>query len=276
MECVERFLVGATALVSCGGGGGDGGPTAPPVVRHTSSGRLWVGTWYPVSLGATSTMTLSQSGSNLTGTVTIFNNTFPITGTASSSRITWKIPDGGCGSLTGDGSASTPIPAQLAGSITFDARGCSGGALYNGPIVWNRSRASASAEIGKRQGGSLRDLAESLPRPKARGVSVTVGVETGTLETMGGTVRDAVAATRRWRPVEERLSEYYVRVVAVHGAGRRSVADLGVASGEWFDDDAQPLDHLRSPTGNRSLTSRRRAPWSSADLVAGYWLNSSK
>ena len=165
------LLVGVMALVSCGGGGGDGGPTAPPSSATLQVAGFWVGTWYPVSLGATSTMTLSQSGSNLTGTVTIFNNTFPITGTASSSRITWKIPDGGCGSLTGDGSASTPIPAQLAGSITFDARGCSGGALYNGPIVWNRSRASASAErLASAKGAVSGTWQESLRRPKARGV----------------------------------------------------------------------------------------------------------
>jgi hypothetical protein len=103
-------------------------------------------------------MSLTQTGSNLSGSVTIFTNTFPITGTATTAGMSWSIPSGTCGSLKGTGSATSPSPTQLAGSITLDTRGCASGSFFDGPILWVRG-ASAVTQKGS---GSLQDLVAEL------------------------------------------------------------------------------------------------------------------
>jgi hypothetical protein len=144
------------ALVGCSGGGGGHSPTEQQSLLQVAG--TWRGIWFTSGLSVPSIMILTQSGGSLTGTVAVLNNTFDIKGTASVSGINWSVPGAGCGSLTGTGSATNPVPAELAGSMTLDTHNCPGGSFFDGQIQWIRG---SSAVAGKEL-GTLNGLADAL------------------------------------------------------------------------------------------------------------------
>lgn len=144
-------------LAACGGGGGHS-PTEPQVIQVSGT---WRGLWLTSGISVTSILSLSQNGSDLTGTISLLNSTFNVKGTAGTSVMTWAAVGGGCGSLTGSGSASSQAPTQLAGSITLDTRGCANPDFFDGPIQWIKGSSSISSAPGKGQ-SRIGDLARAL------------------------------------------------------------------------------------------------------------------
>jgi hypothetical protein len=146
------------ALAACSGGSGGHSPTEPQVIQVAGA---WRGLWLTSGISVTSILSLSQNGSDLTGTISILNSTFNVRGTAGTSGLTWTAIGGGCGSLVGSGNAASQTPTQLAGSITLDTRGCSNPDFFDGPIQWIKGNASAAGAPGKGQ-GRIADLARAL------------------------------------------------------------------------------------------------------------------
>lgn len=153
-------LCALALFVSCGGGGSHG-PTEPPPPQVVQVAGTWRGLWFTSGLTQASILTLTQSGSTLNGTVSILSSSFTVKGTATSSGISWSVVGGGCGSLTGTGTAANLAPADLIGIMTLDTRGCTSPGLFTGPIQWIRG--SSSVASGKAS-GSLDSLALELKR----------------------------------------------------------------------------------------------------------------
>jgi hypothetical protein len=153
---VQLFV--AALFVACGGGGGGHSPTEPQVIQVSGT---WRGLWLTSGISVASVLSLSQNGSDLTGTISILNSTFNVKGTAGTSSLTWAAVGGGCGSLVGSGSAASQSPTQLAGSITLDTRGCSNPDFFDGPNQWIKGNASTANGPGTGQ-GRIGDLARSL------------------------------------------------------------------------------------------------------------------
>ena len=111
---MKRTIISALLLVlagACGGGGGHS-PTEQPQIEQVAG--TWRGLWLTSGLSVPAIMTLSQSGSSLSGTVSVLESTFNITGAAGGTGITWSVPNSGCGSLTGMGTGANLAPAGFA------------------------------------------------------------------------------------------------------------------------------------------------------------------
>jgi len=154
---MHKWLVLCVAVlsVSCGGGGGHS-PTEQQQVMQVAG--TWRGIWFTSVLSEPSILTLTQSGSNLNGTVSILNSVFDVKGTATSSNIAWSVVGGGCGSLTGTGAASSLAPSELTGTMTLDTRGCSSSGLFTGTIQWIKGRSLATGKAS----GTLESLVKVL------------------------------------------------------------------------------------------------------------------
>jgi len=114
-------------------------------------------------VGITTQMVLTQSGSAFSGTFTLLGAPFPIQGTADSSlNISWHAVGASCGSLTGDGTASSPNPTQINGTIDLNTIGCTNGQHVNGPVTWTKAAAAAASPAGKRL--TLEELARAIAK----------------------------------------------------------------------------------------------------------------
>ena len=157
---MKRTIISALLLVlagACGGGGGHS-PTEQPQIEQVAG--TWRGLWLTSGLSVPAIMTLSQSGSSLSGTVSVLESTFNITGAAGGTGITWSVPNSGCGSLTGTGTGANLAPSELDGSMTLDTRGCTNGAFFTGTIQWFRGSALKAGAAGRRS--TLGDLTRAL------------------------------------------------------------------------------------------------------------------
>jgi hypothetical protein len=115
-----------------------------------------------VGISLDATMKLTQNGSSVAGTFALVGVPFNITGTIDSSRhLTWQAMGGGCGSLTGDGTANGLSPTRIDGSIDLNTIGCTNPSRTQGPVVWQRA-STAKAATGKR--GTIEDLRRALDR----------------------------------------------------------------------------------------------------------------
>ncbi|HEX4497301.1 MAG TPA: hypothetical protein VIE43_16630 [Thermoanaerobaculia bacterium] len=112
-------------------------------------------------LSIASIMTLTQNGNSLSGTLSVLDSTFNITGTASGTEITWSVPNGGCGSLNGTGAGANLAPPELDGSMTLDTRGCVNGAFFTGAVQWLRGSSALKAG-GAAKRSTLEDLTRAL------------------------------------------------------------------------------------------------------------------
>lgn len=150
------MLCVAVLSVSCGGGGGGHSPTEQQQIVQVAG--TWRGIWFTSGLSEPSILTLTQSGSNLNGTVSILSSVFDVKGTATPSSIAWSVVGGGCGSLIGTGAASSLAPSELAGTMTLDTRGCSSPGLFTGSIQWLKGRSLAAGKAS----GTLEGLVKEL------------------------------------------------------------------------------------------------------------------
>jgi hypothetical protein len=153
----------ALLSVACGGGGGGSGPTAPPPVPQIAGG--WAGAWSTGPLVVNPVMQVSQSGTAVTGTLAIFGFAFDIQGTVSSNlTLVWHATNGGCGSLSGDGSMSSLAPSQIVGSINLNTIGCPNPGSDTGPVVWSRTSASSTVATKASKRGTIEELMKALKR----------------------------------------------------------------------------------------------------------------
>jgi hypothetical protein len=81
-------------LVGCGGGGGGGGPTAPTLREPTSTGLTgtWKGWWSaysPVGQYGDATVSISQSGSTLSGTYSLTGSPCFSSGQVTGTIVGW-------------------------------------------------------------------------------------------------------------------------------------------------------------------------------------------
>lgn len=155
------FVLSLVFFAACGGGGGGGaGPTAPAPVPQIAGN--WLGDWSTGVILVNPVMQLSQSGNLLTGSFTLLGNTFDIEGSVDSSlTMVWRAKNGGCGSLTGDGSMSTLTPSQIGGTIDLNTLGCINPDRFTGPVVWRRTSAgSMASKLGRH--GKLDDLIKAM------------------------------------------------------------------------------------------------------------------
>ena len=142
------FLAITALLVACGGGGGHGGSPSEPQVANVAG--HWTGQWSTAGLAITSTMNLTQSGSSISGNITVLGSTLQLTGSVGSSSLSWQVVGGGCGSFTGSTTFGGLNPTSMNGTQTLDTRGCSSPGFYTGAIAWTRGGlAGAAAQPGK-------------------------------------------------------------------------------------------------------------------------------
>lgn len=144
MKHAMAALCLAGCLSACGGGGG-GGPTAPASVPQLAGS--WMGAWTvgdpPFAIVLHPGLQLTQNGSSLQGGFTISGGTFPVTGTVGADlRMTWAASGGGCGTLTGNGTANGLSATQIVGTINLDTTGCENPGQTTGPVVWTRISAA--------------------------------------------------------------------------------------------------------------------------------------
>ncbi len=156
------FLVLGVALLGCGGGGSGG--SSPTETSGTAQvAGTWNGSWSVAGVGITTQMVLTQNGSNIAGTFSLLGAPFPIQGTADNSlKISWHEVGGGCGTLTGDGTANGLNPTWIDGTIDINTLGCTNGQHVNGPVTWTKAAAAAASPAGKRL--TLEELARAIAK----------------------------------------------------------------------------------------------------------------
>jgi hypothetical protein len=156
------FLVLGIALLGCGGGGDSGsGPTEPSGTAQVAG--TWNGSWTVAGVGLTTQMVLTQNGSAIAGTFSLLGAPFPIQGTVDNSlKISWHAVGASCGSLTGDGTASSPNPTRIDGTIDLNTLGCTNGQHVNGPVTWTKATAAAASPTGKRL--TLEELGRAIAK----------------------------------------------------------------------------------------------------------------
>jgi hypothetical protein len=153
-------LLAGALLLGCGGGGGGNGPTEPSGIPQVAG--AWNGSWDIGGVGFDTTLQLTQNGGALTGTFALVGVPLNITGTIDSSRhLAWQAVGGGCGSLTGVGTANGLSPTRIDGSIDLNTLGCTNPSRTQGPVVWQRA-SSGAAVTGKL--GTVEDLRRALDR----------------------------------------------------------------------------------------------------------------
>lgn len=156
------FLVLGVSLLGCGGGGdGGSGPTEPSGTAQVAG--TWNGSWTVAGVGLTTKLVLTQNGSAIAGTFSLLGAPFPIQGTADSSlHISWHEVGGGCGSLTGDGTANGLNPTRIDGTIDINTLGCPDNQHVTGPVTWTKATAAAASATGKRL--TLEELAREIAK----------------------------------------------------------------------------------------------------------------
>ena len=120
---------GVFTIAGCGGGGGSSPPPAPPSVDVT--GR-WVGPYNSSVFGNQSaTLTLQQTGANVTGTYASSTGGLgSVSGTVSSDIVNFTITvtTPGCsGSFTGTGNVDIPPVGNLTQSFSYSGSSTCGG-----------------------------------------------------------------------------------------------------------------------------------------------------
>lgn len=161
------FLVLGVVLLGCGGGGSGGSSPTEPTGTAQVAGT-WNGSWSVAGVGLTTQMVLTQNGSAISGTFSLLGESFPIQGTVDNSlKISWHAVGASCGSLTGDGTASSPNPTQIVGTIDLNTVGCTNGQHVNGPVTWTKGSAAAASPAGKRL--TLEELAQAIARRGSQG-----------------------------------------------------------------------------------------------------------
>jgi hypothetical protein len=154
------LLASVLFVVACGGGGGGGGgPTAPAAVPQVAG--LWVGQWATSGLVLQPTLNLTQSGSTLGGTFTLFSSTFAINGSVTPSlQLSWSAVGGGCGSLGGTGAVDALSATRISGNIDLNTTGCANPDRFVGSVIWRRAGTSVSVSTK----GRLSDLVRAMKR----------------------------------------------------------------------------------------------------------------
>jgi hypothetical protein len=161
----------AALAVGCGGGGHS--PTEAPKIASVAGN--WAGSWSVAGIPfpLVPVLSLNQSGTTVTGTISLLGNTAQLSGAVSGLTFNWQIVDGGCGTFNGTSNLPSFEPSTMSGIIVLSTLGCVNPDFETGPVTWSRgSSALRSADSLPGRRGNVGDIAHSVRTKKLAAAEV--------------------------------------------------------------------------------------------------------